>query len=242
MGLPSTEVIESAPLPDNYQAAKQVLAECTKVDECKDWADKAVALASYARQVKDESLIHLAKRIHGRAVRRAGELLREVDGRGAHRKLGRNHGTAVSSKLTSGKELAETAGLSRRQHETASAVARIPEEEFEAAVEAVEPPSVTKLAEMGKRKRHMPTPTPVSLGGPPDPYSPDVDHLEGIDPVVFNAVLQLSSGIARLMEQARAVSPAQYAAGLRAHAKQPATEAAHEMAAWLRDFITIMEE
>ncbi|MGA7323314.1 MAG: hypothetical protein WBX25_02235 [Rhodomicrobium sp.] len=41
----------------------------------KDWADKTVVLASYERQVKDE-------RISARAMRRAGELLKKIDGRG----------------------------------------------------------------------------------------------------------------------------------------------------------------
>ncbi len=35
-------------LPDTYVHAKQALTECSKIDECQDWADKAAALASYA--------------------------------------------------------------------------------------------------------------------------------------------------------------------------------------------------
>ena len=66
-------------LPATYEAAKQALAECTRVDECKDWADKAAALASYARQRDDHTLLNLAQRIQARAMRRIGELSSELE-------------------------------------------------------------------------------------------------------------------------------------------------------------------
>src|SRR2546425_925580 len=79
---PSAAIIaeaEDAPLPTAYEAAKRALAECTKIDECADWANKARALASYARQAKDETLQKHATRIQARAIRRCGELLKEFD-------------------------------------------------------------------------------------------------------------------------------------------------------------------
>ena len=42
--------------------------------------------------------------------------------------------------------------MSERQEKTASRVANIPEQEFEAVVESDDPPSVTKLADMGRRE------------------------------------------------------------------------------------------
>jgi hypothetical protein len=60
-------------LPTNYVSAKQALAACSKVDECKSWADKAMALKSYAKQMKDSQLEEMAQRIRDRAVRRGGE-------------------------------------------------------------------------------------------------------------------------------------------------------------------------
>ena len=71
--------ISNAQLPAAYSVAKKALAECEKIDECKDWADKAAALGSYARQSKDESLFKLATRIQARAIRRCGELLKEIE-------------------------------------------------------------------------------------------------------------------------------------------------------------------
>lgn len=46
---------------------------------------------------------------------------------------------------------ANDAGLSERQRKTALRVANIPEEDFEQAVESDYPPSVTALAEAGKK-------------------------------------------------------------------------------------------
>ncbi len=60
------------------------LASCERIDECKTWANKAEALASYAKMADDDSLRLLADRIQARAVRRMGELLKEFDGRGDH--------------------------------------------------------------------------------------------------------------------------------------------------------------
>jgi hypothetical protein len=57
-----------------------------RIDECKTWADKteALASASCAKQANDNELRKMADRIQGRAVRRSGELLQEIEGaRGA---------------------------------------------------------------------------------------------------------------------------------------------------------------
>ena len=80
------KLVSSARLPKNYQEAKQVLAVCDSVDQCADWADKAAALASYARQADDVELENFARRIRARAVRRCGELLRSFDARGGNRR------------------------------------------------------------------------------------------------------------------------------------------------------------
>jgi hypothetical protein len=73
-----TLVHRKAKLPGNYTAAKQAVAQCVRVDECKRWADKAVALAAYARQSRDKKLLNDAQRIQNRALRRGGELLQRV--------------------------------------------------------------------------------------------------------------------------------------------------------------------
>jgi hypothetical protein len=148
--LPTNIDIARARLPATYEQAKIALASCASVDECQDWANKAEALASYAKMADDDSLRVMADRIQARAVRRMGELLKQFDGRGDHMK---KDGTVLS--LTQ-KQIAEEAGVSERQRKTAVAVANVPAEKFEAAIEASKPATVTQLAEMGKQVRALP--------------------------------------------------------------------------------------
>jgi hypothetical protein len=75
--LPSYIDIAAARMPSTYEQAKIALASCAKIDECQDWANKAEALASYAKMAGDDSLRTMAERIQARAVRRMGELYNE---------------------------------------------------------------------------------------------------------------------------------------------------------------------
>lgn len=149
--------VADAPLPKVYEGARTALAECNRIDECQSWADKAAALASYARQANDDSLLTLAQRIQGRAVRRAGELLKQVKpARGANQNI---QDGAVPKVMT--RELAALeAGMSERQRKTALRVAAVPADEFEAAIESPNPPTITEIAEAGRKKQPI---TP--LGG-----------------------------------------------------------------------------
>lgn len=164
-----------ARLPRTYEAARTALAECQSVDECKDWADKAAALASYAKQAEDETLMRMAARIKARATRRAGELLRQIEpgktgpkaefGAGAHTELTRQ-------------SAARDAGLSKHQQVQATRIAAIPEPEFERQIESPKPPTLTQLAKQGVK----PKPAP-----PPEP-KPVLD-LKGRDPRDFNRAM-----------------------------------------------------
>ena len=82
--------IGKARLPATYEGAKVALAECTRLDECQDWADKAEALASYAKQAQDDELRKMADRIQARAIRRCGELLQQIASASGG-KIGRAH-------------------------------------------------------------------------------------------------------------------------------------------------------
>lgn len=157
----------NAALPATYERAKTALAECARVDECFDWANKAEALASYAKQADDDTLRKYADRIQARAIRRCGELLKQFDARGDHRK---KDGPVHSSQ----REAADQAGMSERQVKTAVRVANIPEPAFEAAVESDEPPTVTKLADMGKQSR----PAPIEVEPAPQGFR-QATHLLG---------------------------------------------------------------
>lgn len=139
---------DEAQLPRVYENAQQALAECSQIDECQQWADKAAALRSYAKQAEDTTLMNHAQRIQARAVRRAGELLEQVEAGKGGRPPKTTDGADSS---LSRRQVASEAGLSERQQYTAQRVARVPQEDFEAQVESDTPPTITALAEQGKK-------------------------------------------------------------------------------------------
>jgi hypothetical protein len=119
-----------AALPERYEAAKTALANCTKIDECKDWADKAAALASYAHQSKARELENNCRRIRARATRHLGELLREIEpskgGRPKETPDGGDPSLDESESPPHTRTKAATeAGPSERQRKTALRVANI---------------------------------------------------------------------------------------------------------------------
>ena len=118
----------NANLPVTYAQARNALADCQAVDECKTWADKAAALASYARQANDSELLKMATRIRDRAIRRAGELLVEVEPQPGAR-TDREPSGGAPTRFT----VAMDAGMSRDQAVTAIRVARVADEDFEGA-------------------------------------------------------------------------------------------------------------
>lgn len=144
--------VSSASLPKTYEAARNALAECASLDECQDWADKAAALASYAKQAKDDQLERMSQRIRARAIRRAGELLKQLDGRplNASKQTEGNHG------LISQTEAARSAGLSAHQQLQAVRVASIPQDVFDTCIEDERPATITQLADMGKKESPKP--------------------------------------------------------------------------------------
>jgi hypothetical protein len=142
--------IANARLPQLYEKAKSAITECGRIDECKDWANKAEALASYARQAKDNELQRMAKRIQARALRRSGELLKIFQ---TGPEGGRPEKNGRGDSPVSQRQAAADAGLSKDQEKTAVRVANIPEEEFDKSVDSDDPPTVTALAKRGRKAR-----------------------------------------------------------------------------------------
>lgn len=167
----------NARLPQTYESAKAALANCANIDECWDWADKAAALASYAKQADDDELMKMATRIRDRAIRRAGELLKQIEPSKGGRPSETRGATGPSFEPSSRKEAGEAAGMSDRQIKTAIRVANVPDEQFEKQVESKNPPTVTALAEQGKKA----APKPVL-------------DLQGRDPDEFNRAMHYVGG------------------------------------------------
>ena len=143
--------VATARLPASYEAAQVALAACQKVDECKDWADRAGALASYARQSQDDALMKMAVRIKARAIRRAGELLAQIEAGQGARDAQRDMGDHVPLRS----DVARDAGFSPHQQTQAVRIAAVPEASFEAQVEGPTPPTLTALARQGTTPRHL---------------------------------------------------------------------------------------
>ena len=182
--------ISLAQLPRTYEVARAALAECQNIDECKDWADKAAALASYAKQSQDETLMKMATRIKARAARRAGELLAQVDGRGGDRT--KSEGVHTFARADAARE----AGMSKHQQVQAARIAAIPEQDFDSQVESPKPPTLTQLAQQGI----TPKPKPVL-------------DLKGRDPREFNRAMHF---IALFKDYARDLGRADLDASLSA--------------------------
>jgi hypothetical protein len=202
--------ISTATLPAVYERAKAALSTCERVDECKDWADKAVAIASYARQADDRTLLNHAVRIQARAVRRCGELLETYQAKGA--RTDREPKGDASPKWTQ-RRAAEAAGLSPDQEKQAVRVASVPAREFEAAIESNDPPTVTELAKRGTDKR--------PAKAPPTDFATATDAL----------------GYLRALEAfARVHPPESVARGVRAYERHKVIGTVIAVAIWVKRF------
>jgi hypothetical protein len=168
LNLPAQISVSGASLPQTYQNAQAALAECSQLDECKDWADKAAALASYARQSEDQELERMAQRIRARAIRRAGELLKQIEPQhGANQNISAGDHTKVLTRDSAARD----AGMSKHQQVQATRVASIPPQDFERQVESDKPPTLSQLAAQGTKPRE------------------NIVDLKGRDPKEYNRAL-----------------------------------------------------
>jgi hypothetical protein len=237
-GLPDRlPAISDARLPDTYRNAVVALEEATAIDECKNWSDKAMALASYARQSDDDTLQKMAMRIRARAVRRCGELLDQIErspgGSPTHKatQADTNQSTPRNSStefvgLERGDGIYATghkANMSTGQIKTALRVAAVPKAEFEKQVESEAPPTVTKLAGQGTKPR------------------PLID-LEGIPPEDYRAATTFGGEIRRLAEYCQSHDAARVAGGFKRHERVALRENIATCGEWIRDFCAHLPE
>jgi hypothetical protein len=87
---------------------------------------RAAALASYAKQADDDALERLAQRVRARAIRRCGELLKQIEAKNGRPPTKNYNGSGIVSTRSGA---AREAGLSDRQRNTALRMASIPAEE-----------------------------------------------------------------------------------------------------------------
>jgi hypothetical protein len=80
------------------------------------------ALASYGRQANDDTLFHMAMRIHARAIRKAGDLLQNISSAQGMRTDRLQEGDRAKSPRN---EAAREAGFSEHQQKQALRVANL---------------------------------------------------------------------------------------------------------------------
>lgn len=219
LGHLSTNVdVKNARLPLSYQDATQALAVCERVDECREWANKAEAIAAYARMADDETLLKTAVRIKARAIKRCGELLKQFQAPGARTD---QPSTGADTRLTQ-REAAERAGMSKRQEATARNVANVPDDDFERMVESDDPPSVTQLAELGKISRPAPPTEPPKPAG-------------------FAQATQFIGEVAQLAARCRANPPGLILSGMADDGLEMVKADLDSVREWLNDFYNLLE-
>jgi hypothetical protein len=207
--------IAGAILPETYKNARTAIEKCSRLDECKDWANKAEAIASYAKQAGDNTLRKCADRIQARAMLRCGELLKEIPS-----KAGKAIGVGVPPHQSQRDKAAREAGLSRDQKHTALRVASVPKGLFETLVESDDPPTVTGLAELGTRKI---------------PYKHTVPSEN------FAEATKIGGAIRLLSRQITGIDPEYCLAGIEPHERKETLGIAKSCAVWLQTFINLME-
>lgn len=112
-----------------YETARAALAECHRIDEARDIADKAQALQVYARQAKNLELERWVAEIRLRARRRIGELSAQLEkAQGARTELRSTDETKLSA-LTA-------AGISKAEAHRCEKIAAVPEVRFENYISA----------------------------------------------------------------------------------------------------------
>jgi len=217
--------VATAKLPQAYERAKDALLKCSTIDECAEWKNKAEAIASYARQADDETLLHTAQRIKARAIRRCGELLKAIE----PAKGGDRGNAATGGRLPVGetrKSVATSAGLSKDQQKQALRVASIPEREFERAVESPRPPTVTELAKQGTKQA---------------PSRASTAHLYGRDPKDFEASTRAQGALRAFVNVASEIEPATAVRGAVPHELSRMAANARAGAAWIAKVVRELE-
>lgn len=137
-----------------YEAAKQAISEYKTVDEVKDFRNKALAIEAYAKQANDLDLERDAAIARVRAERKCGELLSETEkARGGWNSSDKSCSRDARHQVEQPKTLTEM-GVTRDQSSKWQQLARVPDKEFEEAINlpgAI--PSANQLLKREKKDR-----------------------------------------------------------------------------------------
>jgi len=132
VALSEQQVVAIAP---NWHAMRTAIATCERVDDIRDLSDKAMALRAYFMQSRDVDNEIAAMRVRLRAERRLGELIAAEQDTGRLAKRGGNGSNQHSANVDAAdiSTLADH-GIPRDRSARAQELARVPEDQFEAAL------------------------------------------------------------------------------------------------------------
>jgi hypothetical protein len=136
-----------------YESMCRWIVECEDRAECKDIADKSVALQEYARRIKNTEAERRACNVRLIAERRYGELLKQLvratpqtanlNGRAGKEPPARGAGGSSPYR-----EALDRDGISERKAERLQALADVPQETFDEAIrDPVAKPSASRLVQ-----------------------------------------------------------------------------------------------
>lgn len=163
-------ITTSTPRLLKYDAARQALAEAHRVDEAKDIRDKAVAIATYAKQAQDRDMIFWATEIKVRAERRTGELLREREKHDGGRPAGKP--VKIEDQFSSKPPKLADLKITKQQSSDWQALAAIPAPEFERRIKnAAGDPAALTTAKILK---------PAAVSTKPNPFEAEITAWGGV--------------------------------------------------------------
>lgn len=141
----SNAIIKRTPMPLVYEEACRALKEVTTVMDAKYFADKADALAAWAKIYRSDQAAIEAKRLKLHAFRKMGELAEQL------RPSGENdcYVKGKSGRQPGGQSLLIENGLKRDQARAAMGISRIPLRKFENLTTGVNPPALFLAARIG---------------------------------------------------------------------------------------------
>jgi len=144
------DVVHSVPLI-RYDEMCRAIEAAYSIDEVKEIHSRALAMEAYFRQAKNRENEIKAERIRDRAERRAGQLLNETPKATGAPGPGRGKaGTEAGPAFTQAKTLANL-GVSKKQSAKWQAVAALPDDQFEGALNSPKP--TVAINAIVKRKR-----------------------------------------------------------------------------------------
>lgn len=138
-----------------YDQMSAAIAQCERVDEIKRIRDKVKAVEAYAVQARNYELENKAIKIRLRAERRAGQLLKEMKERG-ERRASKDGRPKAFPEGTLSKTILADVGMSRKQCFAWQKLAEVPEEKFEARLNAAswhKPSTRELIADLEKERK-----------------------------------------------------------------------------------------